>query len=402
MRRHDTVDAFYIGKLNQVERMICGLLLAIWLTLLLPPSAAGMISANLTWVASNDPTVTGYDIYYGTANNQYTNNFLVGPVTNAVVSGLTENTVYFFGAKARNSTGNESGFSNEAAFAGFNASVGSALQLRAMPQRLTTDALQFSLNATAPQGATINPTNGILSWTPGNADASTTNYLNVSIIDPANSAFSVFETVEVIVSDYFALQVGTLAVSAGQPGSLPLTLAASSSVTNVQVTLNWPAGTLLNPTLGIAAPFTGGSLRSQNNQLVIALQTTPGQPFTGSGQVAQVDFRTLSSPTTIILTIPAAAAGDTAAGTAYANTQAQAGEVVVVGDQPLLRPQTTAGSGRTLSLYANPGTYELQSTASLAAPVTWTTLTTCQQSNAAQSVSLDAANPTIFYRLRQL
>jgi hypothetical protein len=53
-------------------------------------------------------------------------------------------------------------------------------------------------------------------------------------------------------------------------------------------------------------------------------------------------------------------------------------------------------------LYANPGTYELQSTASLAAPVTWTTLTTCQQSNAAQSVSLDAANPTIFYRLRQL
>ena len=199
MRRHDTVDAFYIGKLNQVERMICGLLLAIWLTLLLPPSAAGMISANLTWVASNDPTVTGYDIYYGTANNQYTNNFLVGPVTNAVVSGLTENTVYFFGAKARNSTGNESGFSNEAAFAGFNASVGSALQLRAMPQGLTTDALQFSLNATAPQGATINPTNGILSWTPGNADASTTNYLNVSIIDPANSAFSVFETVEVIV-----------------------------------------------------------------------------------------------------------------------------------------------------------------------------------------------------------
>jgi hypothetical protein len=192
-------------------------------------------------------------------------------------------------------------------------------------------------------------------------------------------------------------------VSAGQAGSLPLTLTASSSVTNVQVTLNWPTGTLLNPTLGIASPFISGSLQSQNNQLVIALHTAPGQSFTGSGQVAQVNFRTLSAPTTVILSIPAAAAaGNTPAGTAYANAQAQAGEVVVVGAQPLLRPQTTAGGGRALSLYANPGSYELQATASLAAPVTWTTLTMCQLTNAAQRVALDAANPIIFYRLRQL
>jgi hypothetical protein len=383
--------------------MACGLFLAIRLTLFLPSSAVGMISANLTWVASSDPTVTGYDIYYGGAHNQYTNNFIVGTVTNAMVSGLAENTVYFFGAKARNSMGSESGFSNEAAFAGFTASAGSALQLRAMPQGLTTDPLQFSLAASAPPGATINPTNGIISWTPGNACASTTNFLNVAIVDPANAAFSVSETVEVIITDYLALQVGDSAVSAGQSGSLPLTLSASSSVTNVQVTLNWPTGTLLNPTLGFAGPFIGGSLRSQNNQLVIALQTAPGQPFTGSGPVARVIFSTLSAPTTVILSIPAtAAAGTTAAGAAYANAQAQAGEVVVVGDQPLLRPQPTAGGGRTLSLYASPGTYELQSTASLVAPVTWTTLATCQLTNAAQSVSLNTANPIIFYRLHQL
>jgi len=403
MRRHYAVEAIGIRRLGQVERMTFGLLLAIRLTILLPASAMGMISANLTWVASTDSTVTGYDIYYGGANNQYTNNFIVGDVTNATIPGLAENTVYFFGAKARNSMGSESGFSNEAAFAGFTARVGIALQLRTAPQGLSTDPFQFSLDASAPPGATINPTNGIISWTPGIAYASTTNFLNVAIVDPANPAFSISETVEVLIGDYLAVQAGALAVSAGQPGSLPLTLTASSPVTNVQVTLNWPTGTLLNPTLGIASPFISGSLQSQNNQLVIALQTAPGQPFTGSGQVAQVNFRTLSAPTTVILSIPAAAApGNAPAGTAYANAQAQAGEVVVVGAQPLLRPQTTAGGGRTLSLYANPGSYELQATASLAAPVTWTTLTMCQLTNAAQRVALDAANPIIFYRLRQL
>ena len=86
MRSHFAVKAIDIRKLNQVERMTFGLSLAIWLTILPPLSAAGTVSANLTWVASNDPTVTSYDIYYGSANNQYTNNFLVGTVTNAVVS----------------------------------------------------------------------------------------------------------------------------------------------------------------------------------------------------------------------------------------------------------------------------------------------------------------------------
>ena len=53
-----------------------------------------------------------------------------------------------------------------------------------------------------PPGATINPTNGIISWTPGHAYASTTNYINVYVTDTVNPALNISETVMVIVSDY--------------------------------------------------------------------------------------------------------------------------------------------------------------------------------------------------------
>ena len=120
--------------------------------------------------------------------------------------------------------------------------------------------------------------------------------------------------------------------------------------------------------------------------------------------MAQVNFQAVSDQaSTVIYSLPAsAAAGNTADGTAYANVSAQAGEVVVVGNQPMLRPQANAGTGRTLTLYANPGNYQLLYTTSLLAPVTWTPLMSYQQTNAAQSVSLDPTIPAVFYQLQQL
>ena len=118
--------------------------------------------------------------------------------------------------------------------------------------------------------------------------------------------------------------------------------------------------------------------------------------------MAQITFQSAPGQPSTILSIPATAAfGSTADGAAYANVVTQPGEVVVVGAQPLLRPQSDPVLGRTISLYANPGTYELQYATSLTQPVTWTPLTTYQQTNVVQTVSLDSANPFIFYRLQQ-
>lgn len=74
-------------------------------------------SVTLAWNPSTNTDVAGYNIYYGSASGTYTNTVSVGNVTNAVVSGLVEGTIYYFAAKTVSSSGVESGFSNEASYA---------------------------------------------------------------------------------------------------------------------------------------------------------------------------------------------------------------------------------------------------------------------------------------------
>jgi hypothetical protein len=385
-------------------RPIKGLLNLVLPLLLLgsPARVFATVSASLTWLPSADPSVAGYKIYYGGASHQYTNVVAVGAVTNAVIPGLSPNTTYFFAATSLDSAGDESDFSNEAAYAGMLSTTEGTLHYRALPTGYTSDALTYSLDANAPAGMTINATTGLITWAPGNAFASTTNYINVTVTDATNPNSSITETVVVIVGDYLEFHLASVAATAGQNCSLPLNVAASSSVTNLQITLGWPAGKLLNPQLTFFAPIVAASMKNINNQLVIQLQTTASLPLTGTNLVAQVSFQAATGTASTILGIPAAAgSGSTAAGTAYANVQTMPGEVVVVGSQPMLRPLASANGGRSMSLYAAPGIYQLQSATSLANPVTWSPVMTYAQTNVAQTVSLDTSNTFVFYRLQQ-
>jgi hypothetical protein len=207
----------------------------------------------------------------------------------------------------------------------------------------------------------------------------------------------------VIVSDYLAFQPGQVAVAAGQSGSLPLTVASSAGVTNLQLAINWPGDKLLNPALTFSAPIVSGSLQTQNNQLVLQLQSDPTQPLTGTNVVAQINFQAAAGLPSAILSIPANnGAGVSAAGASFVNVLTPPGEVVVVGGDPLLRARADASRGRTMSLYAQPGNYRLLYATSLIPPITWMPLMDYQQTNVAQTVSLDSGEPAIFYRLQQL
>lgn len=68
---------------------------------------------NLAWVACADPTVAGYNIYYGGRSGTYTNTIGVGNGTNATVTGLVFGVPYYFAAKSYNGQGVQSPFSNE-------------------------------------------------------------------------------------------------------------------------------------------------------------------------------------------------------------------------------------------------------------------------------------------------
>jgi hypothetical protein len=76
----------------------------------------GSQSVKLNWSPSTSPDVVGYNIYYGGANADYTNEISVGNMTNATVSGLLDHTTYFFSARTINSSGMESPYSIQTSY----------------------------------------------------------------------------------------------------------------------------------------------------------------------------------------------------------------------------------------------------------------------------------------------
>jgi len=69
--------------------------------------------AIVSWDASSEPDLAGYKLYYGTASRSYGAPIDVGNQTTYTITGLGPGT-YYFAATAYNTSGNESGFSNEA------------------------------------------------------------------------------------------------------------------------------------------------------------------------------------------------------------------------------------------------------------------------------------------------
>jgi hypothetical protein len=73
-------------------------------------------AVTLAWDQSLDPTVSGYNVYYGTASRSYTNVVPVGSSTSATVSNLAVGVTYYFAATTYTLAGLESDYSAEASY----------------------------------------------------------------------------------------------------------------------------------------------------------------------------------------------------------------------------------------------------------------------------------------------
>ncbi|UCF92201.1 MAG: hypothetical protein JSW39_28710 [Desulfobacterales bacterium] len=79
-------------------------------------SGAEAAQVNLAWDPSPSPGVVGYILFYGTSSGNYPSQVDVGDTTTGVVSGLTEGQTYYFAAKAYDTDGIQSVFSEEIAY----------------------------------------------------------------------------------------------------------------------------------------------------------------------------------------------------------------------------------------------------------------------------------------------
>ena len=70
-------------------------------------------TATLTWNPSTSTNLAGYKVYRGTASGGYSSSITVGNVTSYTVSNLGVGSTYYFAVTGYNTSGIESGFSNE-------------------------------------------------------------------------------------------------------------------------------------------------------------------------------------------------------------------------------------------------------------------------------------------------
>ncbi len=68
-------------------------------------------TANADGTPLND--LAGYKVYYGNSSGTYSQNISVGNVTTYIVNNLSEGLTYYFAVTAYDTSGNESGYSNE-------------------------------------------------------------------------------------------------------------------------------------------------------------------------------------------------------------------------------------------------------------------------------------------------
>src|SRR5258705_3557727 len=72
---------------------------------------AGQIS--LAWTANTESNLAGYKLYYGTSSHTYQASIDVGNRTTYIATGLQTGQTYYFAVTAYNTSGAESGYSNE-------------------------------------------------------------------------------------------------------------------------------------------------------------------------------------------------------------------------------------------------------------------------------------------------
>ncbi len=98
-------------------RSLLVLLACLFLGFAVTPAQAQQV--QLTWDAPLQtngtpvPNLAGYKLYYGSQSGQYPTMIPVGMKTTYTVTNLSAGQTYYFAAKAYNSTGTESAFSNE-------------------------------------------------------------------------------------------------------------------------------------------------------------------------------------------------------------------------------------------------------------------------------------------------
>lgn len=99
--------------LNRISALLILFLVLAFLPIPRFAETANAATVTLAWDPNPEPTVAGYRLYYGTSSGYYTNSVDVAASTRATISALIEGMTYYMAVTAYDTSGNQSGYSNE-------------------------------------------------------------------------------------------------------------------------------------------------------------------------------------------------------------------------------------------------------------------------------------------------
>lgn len=281
------------------------------------------------------------------------------------------------------------------------ATVGDPLTLTNQVTGRPVGSFLFSLGLGAPAGASLNPSNGVFRWTPTCAQASRTHRITVWVTDTGRTNLRDAVSFSVVTRECVQPVLGRVVLQACDSARVPLHLVTSVPLTNLVMTLEAPSnrvtGLVLEPLLPeICAhslqPLGDGlhrvSFAACGNQWLIGTQTLAWLHFTAvcSQSSAFVDLNIFDTE------------GRQPDGTPARNFAAQAGRLVVVGNEPLLEAALLSNGQPVLRLYAPEGTTNvLEATATLSPPA-WAPEQQFILTNLWQDLDPIATNQSRFFR----
>lgn len=209
-----------------------------------------------------------------------------------------------------------------------------------------------------------------------------------------------------VFAQSLSLSLGFAALQTGHGSNVPITLKTSGSISNFSFVLNFPTNRFSSLTLQPLAPqVANASLQSVGaNSLLLSFTAAVGQVFQGNLPVAQLNFTTASNQSSAFVTLtPQTPQGLNADGSFIGNFGLQSGQVVIIGQQPLLQSQIISGGSRQLVLYGNPGnSYQIQSSVK-PQNAGWENVQLVSMTNLIAMINgLDESQSVIFYRAELL
>ena len=84
-----------------------------FLVVLLSVTISFAAQVTLEWDANFEPTISGYNVYYGKSSRDYDVTLDVGNWTTVTIADLEDDESYYFAVTAYNTDGFESGYSSE-------------------------------------------------------------------------------------------------------------------------------------------------------------------------------------------------------------------------------------------------------------------------------------------------